>query len=210
MLKSLEDLGYECNPERRINMVHRLIDKFNQMNDVLYPDQRAMYEMLGKLLSDKSVVEIGSGIGIGSAILNYYGVDLVATELEEYNLVFAKKMYPGIKFSHWDIKSGPITPKYEVAVMIEVIEHIKDSELVLENLFNSATDEVYFSSPNRNNQDLGQLKPLNDFHVCEYTIDEMLSLSTMKGRNVKVLDPYTFEELRNDTTMTPVLYQIIL
>lgn len=210
MLKSLEDMGYECNPERRINMIHGLINKFDQIHDVLYPDQRAMYEMLGNLLSGKSVVEIGSGIGTGAAILNYYGVDLVATELEEYNLVFAKKMYPGIKFLQWDIKVGPITPKYEIAVMIEVVEHIEDSELVLENLFNSATNEVYFSSPNRNNQDLGQLKPLNDFHVCEYTIDEMLSLSTMKGRNVKVLDPYTFEELRNDTTMTPVLYKVIL
>lgn len=187
-------------------MLRFAVEKFESIGDVLYPEQRSIYNSLGKRLSGKYVIDIGCGIGIGTNILGIHakvvGVDVVSA-----NVRAASKLYSHLNFFEWDIKKGACEPKVDVAVAIEVIEHIEQPELAIRNMIDSAKEAVFLSSPNRKNQNLGQDKPLNDYHVKEYTPEEVVE---MIGMDVRIYDLLSFKELDKDTTHTPLLYEVIL
>ena len=66
--------------------------------------------------------------------------------------------------------------------------------------------EIYFSTPNRNNSDLGQDRPQNDYHVAEFTPQEIKDM--MPNVHITILNPYTFMSLDVDTKTTPLVYYI--
>lgn len=108
----------------------------------------------------------------------------------------------------WDIKNGPCDPPVENVVSIEVIEHIEAVELAFSNMLKCATKALYFSTPNRANPRLGQDKPINDFHVQEFTPAEVLKLGPLKDLTVEILDPWSFEAVPMSTTITPLVYKV--
>ncbi len=202
--KGPDAVTYQCNPERHIDMVQEAFGRFRFSRDVLLPEQRAIYGNLAAELVGETVLEAGCGCGFGTAILAQTAKTIIGTDVAEHHVAFAQVLYPRIQFDTWDIKQGPYVGQADVVVAVEVIEHIEDVEAAIRNLIASATKRVYFSSPNRNNKGLGQGRPHNNFHVKEYTPEEIIE--TVPGADILAWD--TFAILEPDTDITPLVYRI--
>jgi len=169
----------------------------------MYPEQRQIYEKLGKRLEGKTVIDIGCGIGIGTNIMAMYGAVAIGVDIEEKNVRCAQVLYPHLEFSVMDIKKQYYTPPQHTVTAIEIIEHVTDVEIAIKNIIDSATNEIYISTPNRNNPALGQNKPLNDFHVREYTPLEMLEI--LGDHEIEMFGP-DFEEVDEKSGINPIVY----
>jgi len=202
--------SYVKNPERELDCVVEMFGRFQHSGITLYPVQRRMYEHLGELLKGKRVLEIGCGTGVGTNIMAVLGAMVVGSDVSPKHVTFAAQLYPNISFVQWDIKRGACEPQVAAVVAVEVIEHIEDVEIAIFNMIKSASETFYFSSPNRANAKLGQNKPINDFHVQEFTPAEVLELGPLKDFKVTILDPWSFEEVSVGTTITPLVYKVDL
>tara|TARA_Y100000034_G_scaffold115279_1_gene152274 strand:- start:1028 stop:1654 length:627 start_codon:yes stop_codon:yes gene_type:complete len=195
---------YTCNEEAQVSMAVTAVRRFINSGLVLLREQRQIYQNLSFKLKNKSVIEYGCGTGVGSYLISL-NANIVATDVSQSNIAFAKELYPNLNFDVWDIKKGAYPARQEVAIAVEVIEHVADIDIALQVLCDSAP-EVYFSSPNRNHPLMGKMKPVNQTHVAEYTPDEILEV--LDGNNVKILDPFKFTELAPDTSVSPLVYYV--
>jgi 2-polyprenyl-3-methyl-5-hydroxy-6-metoxy-1,4-benzoquinol methylase len=187
-------------------MLESAFEKFKNIGDFLYPDQRSIYNHIGKEIKGEYAIDVGCGIGIGSNILSCHGAKVVGVDVVDLNVKCATNLYPNMNFFQWDIRRGPCDPSVDNVVCIEVIEHIVKPELAIKNLIDSAKKCVYISSPNRNSPTLGQDHPINQYHVKEYSTHEMLE---MLPEGVEILNPISFEVLESDTVVTPVVYKLV-
>lgn len=110
----------------------------------------ARYKFVAKMLEGKqSVLEIGCGDGIGSAILLQSVGQLHATDLEQvvinYNDV-PDDLRDRLSFSAHDITRTPLNKRFDAALSIDVIEHVDPSEehLYMENVVSSLNDHAIF------------------------------------------------------------------
>ena len=103
----------------------------------------------------------------------------------------------------------------DIVCCIEVIEHVKDFSLLLNNLkrfYDPKRRTVFFiSSPNRNSEKLGKDKPNNPYHVREWQAGEFYEVMIKNFQNVILysvdkLDTFGQEEtVDGNTTDTPLL-----
>ena len=205
VLNILPKSGYQYNPESdEDNMLVISFQRFQFENRILLPEQEAMYEYIAESVKKKKVLEYGCGIGIGSNII-FQKAPIIATDNRDLHINFARCLYPNVDFRLLDIKEKINIPGIDVAIAIEVIEHVENAHMALENMLRNAS-EIFFSTPNLNNSMLGRMKPKNLFHVREYTPEEICKM--FPDNHVEILHPLDFSELEIDTDVTPVLYHV--
>jgi len=195
---------YKRNKAQLRNMAVTTVNRFLEHNVVQIPQQRSIYQHLSLKLANKSVIEYGCGIGIGSHMIALKA-NLIATDILPANIAFAAGLYPEMQFKVWDIMKSPVPMQADAAVAIEVLEHVDDAKRAMETLVESAP-EAYVSSPNRNHPLAGKMKPRNHDHVAEYTPDEIIEM--LPDKEVTVLDSLKFIEVGPETRETPVVYHI--
>jgi 2-polyprenyl-3-methyl-5-hydroxy-6-metoxy-1,4-benzoquinol methylase len=157
----------------------------------------------------KSVIDVGSGIGIGTNILGWDAMGVWGIDNNPENIKVAKQLYetPRIKFDDFDITNPPTRPvaTFDVVVCIEVMEHIKDYETALLNLkrFHDPKRRTVFfiSSPNRNNRRLSKEKPENEFHVREWTAREFYDVLTKHFGSVVMYAAALINNFTQDETV---------
>ena len=178
------------------------------MSEVLWRRLRYMltpqfdiYESIGKKLTFADVIDVGCGTGFGTLQLvrNYNrvtGVDIDADAIK-----FAVKCIPNVLFKVEDI-THPIEKKYNVAVMIEVLEHISDWDAALTNVCDALKDygELYISARNAN-ADLRK----NDLHEREWSAEQFGAALRKYFEDVKLYDYTLTEEQEETTRMTPLV-----
>ena len=97
--------------------------------------QMDIYRSLAPVLVGKDVLEVGFGTGLG--VLQYAGVakSVFAIDTSENAYEFASKhlLHPNVQWAVGDIthSNGAI---FDAVVMIEVLEHITDWQLAVENV----------------------------------------------------------------------------
>ena len=190
---------YQENPEKEGNWISRSYQFFNQLGTVIWPEQKRIYWNLKERIKGKRIVEAGCGIGYGTALLHFEN-EIIGTDKNLGHIKFAKEIYPWCNFDLWDISENPYE-KHDVVIAVEVIEHIKEYKKAIGNLLKSG-NEIYISTPNRNHPDLGKNRPVNTLHVREFTPRELIDLLG----NPKILHWETFEELNEDTQVSPLVY----
>lgn len=188
--------------ERNQNRLGITLELIELTGLALYSEQLSIYKHLSTRLKGKKILEVGCGIGLGAALLSKHN-DVLATDKLQSNIRLAKAFYPWLHFEVLNIAKLDCAG-FDVTVCIDVIEHIKDYKQAMKNLIESA-EEVWISTPNRNNSSIGQEQSHNSFHVKEFTPEEMFE---MIGRQVKIYRWDTFEEVKPSTTSTPLVYQI--
>lgn len=176
---------------------------YQSTGQVVYPEQMSVYNHLARRLKDKNILEIGCGIGCGSALLSLNNKVLGTDKLSQ-NVLFAKALYPWVQFEKHDIVSE-IVCGFDITICVDVIEHIKDYRAAISNLLKTAK-EVWISTPNRNNLKLGQDRPVNDYHVKEFTPEEMILMIDKKDVEIYRWD--NFNRVGLDSTITPLVYKI--
>lgn len=160
------------NPEKDQDRVRDTVDHFERFGYIMFPQQTAIYHNIGKQLDrNQTVLEAGSGNGIGTAIIEHLSNCLITgTDKLETNVKFARCLYPWIPFEVWDINEPWRSNPRDVVVCIETFEHIADPEKAMANLLSAATKQVIISTPNGEGK---YRPPHNPYHVCEYTSDEL-------------------------------------
>lgn len=80
----------------------------------------------------RRTLDIGCGLGSFSAILSRQGFDAYAADVASDVLVYGRKFYPQVKFSHFDVRRGvPLPGEFDLIFILEVLEHLVDPAQVL-------------------------------------------------------------------------------
>lgn len=187
-----------ANPIKAQDRAFDTYDHYKKFGFVMFKQNKRPYEHIAKTLKG-TTLEAGGGMGLGAHILD---ADL-STDLEQGNIDFARELYPRLKFDTWDITSGPWKEKYDNVVCVEAVEHVEDIHKALHNLIASAKKNVWFSTPNNY-----EPTPSNPYHVREYTREEILFM--LDKYDVKVYHWDTFEEIKGETDVNPLVYHICL
>jgi len=152
----------------------------NRLKYVLSP-QADIYKQISEITSGW-IADVGCGLGFGSNLL-LKNAKLVCGYDIEY-LDFAKWSFPNVKFIKHDITENPLPYVYDYIVMIDVIEHIKNDELAIENSLKSLKENGTFilSTPNKMSR---YRKSVN--HIREYTPKELRALLQNQFGNVRLM-----------------------
>ena len=208
-------MTYTENEERHdfddFALVYRRWEKRRQLKD---PSQIKTYKAIAKCYSiGKAVLDVGCGMGIGTRILGDEAVGAWGVDINPVNVEVAKAFFENrtTKFETLDITGDWPRPfaTFDVIACIEVIEHVKDYEAVLNGLkrfYDPKRRSVFFiSSPNRNSDKLGKERPNNEHHVREWTAGEFYEILTKHFKTVVMyscakLDDFSFDETCDGNT----------
>jgi len=142
---------------------------WNRLKYVLSP-QFDIYSVIKKVVRDK-VADIGFGTGFGTHLLNVNAKEVYGYEIDENAIQFAKDVFPfrNLHFEYGDIVKGITGQEFDYIVMIDVIEHIKNEKIALDNVKKIMAKDGSFilSTPNR----LSRYRK-GENHVREYAPKE--------------------------------------
>lgn len=152
----------------------------NRLKYVLSP-QADIYKQMSEIVSGW-VADVGCGLGFGSNLLTK-NAKLVCGYDIKY-LDFAGWAFPNVRFLKHDITIGPLPYIYDYIVMIDVIEHIENDKLTIENSFKSLKENgsLILSTPNK----LSRYRK-SDNHVREYTPNELETLLQSQFKNIRLM-----------------------
>jgi len=182
----------------------------NLANEVLWrrlgymlSPQLDIYKHLASHLTNKRVLEVGFGTGIG--VLQYAprAKFVCAIEIDPLAVAFAKKCFSveAIAWTEADILAFSSVP-YDAIVMIEVLEHITDWEAALANVARLLDEDgrLYISARNAN----ASLRK-NDLHEREWTAPEFRNALLDYFSSVDLYDYSLCTLLSLDTKQTPLM-----
>lgn len=184
-----------------------------ERDDMLRPQmtgKRGAYEhiqryqfAIRKIGLNKKVLDLGCGTGYGSRLLyragnKVYGVDVSAKAID-----YAKRNYPGPEYICCSAEKLPFENNYFDAVTaFEVIEHVEDAEMVLDEIQRvlKKDGDLFISTPNPRH--LGSAlkhfllgKPYSEkvhmdniYHVKEFTYDEFRNF--LQNNGFKIIFQY--------------------
>lgn len=129
---------------------------------------------------DARVLEVGVGYGYGISILAPASSEVVGVDIYERCIEYAKEKYPfpNVRYECVDICTwSEQGASYQVAVMIDIIEHIHDPLSALRNVHRLLKPGgiLFMSTPWPNLKEDGS--PVNPHHIREYFPDEFHSLA---------------------------------
>lgn len=228
----ISDPNYKPNPVKDIDMLARNFTLYMKTGSWLWGPTKGMYEFIRNSFIDivKShpqypkfiwkplVCDIGCGTGLGSNILSQEADFVWGIDKNEGAIKFAAEMFarlknniyytPEIRFDVIDIENPPpnIDMKFDCAVAVEVFEHLQDPECLLRFIKHILYPHgiAWVSTPNRNNQHIGQDHPTNKFHVQELTSQEFVAVLKKYFKDIQLYNSKG-EPCGEDTTHTPIL-----
>lgn len=166
--------------------------------------QMDIYKSIAQRLNHERVLDIGFGTGFGTLQLSENGASLTGVENDKEAVEFAQWCIPGAEWYWGDISRGVeyVGKDYDVAIMIEVLEHIPDWKAALANVVSVLKDggEFYISARNAN-ADLRK----NELHEREWTAKEFKEALSEFFEEVVLYD-YKLENIQDTSTrMTPLV-----
>jgi SAM-dependent methyltransferase len=126
-------------------------------------------------------LDIGCGRGYGFDYLKPRCTSCTGVDISEAFLREARAHYPEVSFLHQNAERLPFEDAtFDTITSFEVIEHLEDDRAFLKEIARVASRGavVAISTPNRLIASGAQKKPLNKFHVREYTAEEFRGLLT--------------------------------
>ena len=162
---------------------------WNRLQYMLSP-QFDIYEQVSKIVSGR-VADVGSGTGFGTHLLARCADRVRGYEVDTMARDFAQRAFSNgsIQFYELDIcRTADVKRLQKMAnfvTMIDVIEHIETDDIAIKNCKMLLMDNGIFicSTPNR----LSRYRK-SDYHVREYSPDELKSLLKSAFDNVEILD----------------------
>lgn len=98
----------------------------------------------------RAVLEIGCAIGGVASILQERGFDVYASDISDYAINRAQKLSKGVNFLAFDVQNSiPLDKKFDIIIAFEVVEHLKNPEKAIKNIFMSLkkNGKIVFSTP---------------------------------------------------------------
>jgi SAM-dependent methyltransferase len=138
-----------------------------------------------------SVLDIGCGVGRWCKIASKYAERVVGIDFDETLIQTAKRDFaaPNIKYLTGDVTKDLDNEKFDVALLIHVIEHIDNVDKILQELKNIASTLIV-EVPDFESEALNwvRLKTKSPFfsdgdHVREYTVENLQNHLKRNGWN---------------------------
>ncbi len=152
--------------------------------DKMYMEHSARYKLASKFAKGAKILDIGCGVGYGSAILADAGAqsvtafDLSAEAIEHARAFYAR---PNIKFETGDATAFSYEDKFDLIVCFELIEHVPNPDKTFECIMSClAEDGILVMSTPRALEE-----KRNDFHIHEFAADEFESKFRSLFRNAR-------------------------
>lgn len=158
--KTLEELVF--TGERMIPDINR--------GQTFYYEHLVRYLMATQFAKDKTILDIGCGVGYGCWILKRFGAKSVkGIDYSKETINYAQKKYrmKDINFEVGDAENLLInTEKFDLLVAYELIEHLKNQKKFLEGVKDNLKEKgiLIISTPNKNTYQSN-----NPFHINELT-----------------------------------------
>lgn len=227
-----ENPQMDDKPQWEANIV-----QFAKSKILLWKAQRWMYTHIKDYMLEKvmehpqypkyiwkpKVVDVGSGIGVGSNIMSQEADMVWGIDKNEMSVEFAQQAFTRTKnniyyssqvtFDRIDIiKDTREFLKFDIVVGIEIIEHIDDYKLFLETIIKKfdkkkegyEATEYFISTPNRNNKNILNDHPQNKYHVREWTQEEFVAVLSEYFENVEIMNAKG-EPVGDKNDHTPIL-----
>ncbi|MEQ1714756.1 MAG: methyltransferase domain-containing protein [Hyphomicrobium sp.] len=153
-------------------------------------DHVERYAFAKTFVEGQRVLDIACGVGYGSFMCLEGGanaVDGVDVCIETVNFAARSHVHPNLRFIVGNIATYTVTTPYDVILCFETIEHLADYDAALRNLWMLLRPGgmLLISSPNRfltspltcSFRDT----PRNQFHVHEFSVEEMQSILATHG-----------------------------
>lgn len=160
-----------------------------------YPGMIVTNQVIGdKFLTNdiKSVVNIGSGVATFESLhaKTHKDVKFLACEMDQSSTDWAinNRPYPNVKYSTQnmtEILKNLGGSKFDMAITVDVIEHVADYKSFLDE-FSMLADRAVISTPNRDMDIVLAHGPLYKYHVQEFNAGELYFILKMYYRNVEL------------------------
>ena len=197
------------NISAEYDWISRAFSRYAERGLLMPPLQRKLYKKIGEgWCGGRTVVDIGSGLGIGSNILSHTARHVWGLDVNKDNVHLATQAFarPNIEFAILDIENAPsreISP-FEIVVCVEVLEHLEDYNKGINSLKRFFSDKLqtvgFVTVPNINNPDIKIRDDKNELHLHRWTPGEFYDLMI---KNFKSVTLYSVEGLKNwDMTET--------
>ncbi len=144
----------------------------------------ARYEFAARWVKDgMTVLDFACGTGYGVAHLATAGGNVVGLDNAVDAVTQARQRFGGSKarFAAGDAAAFPFRGSmFDLIVCMETIEHVTDVDALLSEIKRVLTPggSVLFSTPNKLLHSPNSEKPLNPYHVVEYTIEQFRDVLT--------------------------------
>lgn len=147
-------------PEREGGYVQMELMPLEQRLAIDHQYQAHWYHHIAQFAAGKSILDVGAGTGYGIAILKE-----VASEVVGFDPLPAGQ----------DVIAGDIadyaTDSFDWVVALDVIEHVADDHTFYKHMKRVAREKLFISTPN-----WLVSRAHNEYHVREYTPNELLTL----------------------------------
>ena len=147
----------------------------------LWNEHRARYLFASRLARGKRVLDVGSGDGYGAAEIATRATRVVAIDSAPETIGYAAAKYirPNLTFLAATAQGLPFRDaSFDLIVALEIIEHLKDHRLLLQEARRvlSASGQFVVSTPNREYYaESRRISGPNPFHTHEFDIVEFTS-----------------------------------
>lgn len=110
-------------------------------------------KILGLNLLDgrgKSALDVGCAFGYGVNLLTSLGYEAVGVDVSKFGIAQAKKRNRENEFVICDVqRSLPFKKKFDLVICLEVLEHLQNPFLALQNMYDVCEDAILCTTPNK-------------------------------------------------------------
>lgn len=134
-----------------------------------------------KIPQNNLILEVGCGEGYGASLLSQTARKLIGLDIDKDTILHARHKY-GTKTCIFKTYNGVNIPfkdsTFDAVVSFQVIEHIKDDNLFVSEIYRVLKKKGIFilTTPNKTYRLRPNQKPWNKFHIREYYSHELKSL----------------------------------
>lgn len=155
------------------------------------------YAWASRACADRRVVDLGSGSGVGVAVLAASARSVIGLDRDPDVVAAATREHPGVAFMTADIIEAATLPPADVAVCFEVLEHVADPAAALAAVL-TRYRRVVISFPNP----LLHGSHLNPHHRVDWPLRELLR--RLRAHDARVTSSH--HQRRRDAAVRPGAY----
>lgn len=162
-LQSLSTLLVKSEAERWVpNFIWPVVDR----------EHRARYEFAANYVSNKNVLDVACGCGLGSVLLAELGnaTSVLAADIDNDAIRYGSFRYPNRKVIRkvMDVQQLEIVESFDVAVSFETIEHLEHPGLFVKKVHRALKEEGIFIISTPIASETTQT-PFNPYHKNEWS-----------------------------------------
>ena len=150
------------------------------------------YELAVTMSAGRRVIDIGCGEGYGPALLARTAADVLGIDIAPEVVAHARRTYlePHLSFEVMDVNhlESP-SGSFDLAVSFQVVEHLVDEHGYFAEIARVLAPDgsAVFTTPNRLTISPGSQKPINPFHLREYTPGEFADILSGYFESIEIL-----------------------